>query len=101
MMFHLLFVFPVSFWFKISVHDFYCIDTILDYNTFTILLLLPLLMLDKRSGRIYFFFFKKIYLHLKQISKKNSNNNNNNNLFTINLATYGIADKIYNIWYIL
>ena len=39
-------------------------------------------------------------LFTSQINQQ-KNCNNNNNLFTIDLATYGIADKIYNIWYIL
>ena len=38
------------------------------------------------------FFIKKIYIHLKINQQKNSNNN----LFTIDLATYRIEDKIYN-----
>ena len=42
----------------------------------------------------------KIYF-TSQINQQKNSNNNNNNLFTIDLATYGIADKIYNIWYIL
>ena len=48
------------------------------------------------------FFFKEDLFTSQINQQKNCNNNNNNNdLFTIDLATYGIADKIYNMWYIL
>ena len=46
-------------------------------------------------------FFKEDLFTSQINQQKNSSSNNNNNLFTIDLATYGIADKIYNIWYIL
>ena len=50
---------------------------------------------------IIYFFKEDLFTSQINQQKNCNNNNNNNNLFTIDLATYGIADKIYNIWYIL